>query len=241
MEWNGWRTCVWGKLECWNWSFWLYAGDDTAEPLYWLLVGLASKQTQFPLMIRLPDRHNVISVISWLSCCSFPYIAKFLSLLSAEAADVSEAGCCLETETLCALWFMIFFFYLVSHFQKPFPVFRLLFLLALRHYVAQTNETTTCFTITCLTCCCSGLTMIITILSSPESRNCCCPSDHHSGKRRGYWLLQTLYVSGDLHHDQEAPEVKARGLLLLGPTGLWNLDVYCVCLHWSQCCPVFGE
>lgn len=78
-------------------------------------------------------------------------------------------------------------------------------------------------------------------LSPPESRNCRCPSDHHSGERRGYWLLQALYVSGYLHHDQKAPEVKARGLFFPGPTCLWDLDVYCVCLHWSQCCSVFGE
>ena len=68
---------------------------------------------------------------------------------------------------------------------------------------------------------------------SPESRNRCGPTDHHSGERRGDRLLKALYVPGNLHHDQEATEVETRCFLFPGPTGLRDLDVHCVRIHWS--------
>lgn len=70
-------------------------------------------------------------------------------------------------------------------------------------------------------------------VSPSESRYSRCSPDDHSCSWRGDRFLQTLHVFGNLHHDQKATEIQTRSLLLSGPTGLWNLDVHCLCLYRS--------
>lgn len=78
-------------------------------------------------------------------------------------------------------------------------------------------------------------------VSPTESRHSSCSADDHSGSWRGDRFLQTLHVFGNLHYDQKATEIQTRSLLLSGPTGLWNLDVHCLCLYRSQCCTLSGK
>jgi len=73
-----------------------------------------------------------------------------------------------------------------------------------------------------------------------ESRRSCRPSYHHFGQRGGHRFLQALHELRYIHHDQEAHQVQARRLLLPGPTSVWDLDVYCVCLHWRECGAILG-
>lgn len=68
-----------------------------------------------------------------------------------------------------------------------------------------------------------------------ESRHSSGSSDHHFGPRGGDWLLQALHVSWNLNHDQEAPKIQTWGLLLPGPSCLWDLDVHRICLHRCEC------
>ena len=67
------------------------------------------------------------------------------------------------------------------------------------------------------------------------------PFNNHFGPGRGDRLLQAIYESGNLHHDKKAPEVQARGVLLPGSFGLWDLDVHRLRLHWRERRPLPGQ
>lgn len=68
-------------------------------------------------------------------------------------------------------------------------------------------------------------------LQITESGNCCGPIDYHVGPGGGDRLFQALHVAGHFNHDQKAPKIQTRGVLLPGPTGLRDLDVHRVCLY----------
>lgn len=82
---------------------------------------------------------------------------------------------------------------------------------------------------------------VCVLLFFSESRCGCGPFNYHLGPGRSDRLLQAIYEFGDLHHDKKATEVQAGGFLLPRSFGLWNLDVHCVCLHWSECRPFPGQ
>lgn len=83
--------------------------------------------------------------------------------------------------------------------------------------------------------------MQLFFLSFSEGWCGCGTINHHSGSRRSYRLFQTFYELRYLYHDKKASEVQTRSVLFSGPFGLWNMDVHCFCLHWSERCPLLGE
>ncbi len=74
-----------------------------------------------------------------------------------------------------------------------------------------------------------------------ESRYSCGSSHYNPCPGGGDRFLQALHESGHFHHDQETTEVQTRGLLFPGSAGLWDLDVYCVCIYWCERGSLPGE
>ncbi len=75
----------------------------------------------------------------------------------------------------------------------------------------------------------------------PESRYSCGSSHYNPCPGGGDRFLQALHESGHFHHDQETTEVQTRSLLLPGSAGLWDLDVYCVCIYRCERGSLPGE
>ena len=80
----------------------------------------------------------------------------------------------------------------------------------------------------------SSACFLLSTIFFAESRCGRCPFNDHLGPGRGDRFLQAIYESGDFHHDKKAAEVQAGGLFLPGSFGLWDLDVHCIRLHWSE-------
>lgn len=76
--------------------------------------------------------------------------------------------------------------------------------------------------------------MCVCVFFFPEGWYSCRSTHYNAVREEVIDFSKAIYEPGYLHHDKEASEVQARRILISGSPGLWNLDVHCLCLHWSQ-------